>query len=244
MPAVEEAKRHAHSGRVVIESCAEGEDVSGDGFIVDGRAEVVITRKHKTGFVPMGHELPTTLSWEERRGVVTALESTCAALGYLDGPIDFDARVSGARALILEMSPRLGGNAIPEIIERACGVSLYDIALNRALGRPVAFPPLTVDRRCASWIFGSRCKGKVETIAAASEVMSRIPWVFSCDIHVKPGDEVRAFEHSGNALGRVLFDLEGSATFGAAVEELTDVVGLEVLPEVPQPARRRVGLDA
>ena len=243
-PAFEAARRHAHTGEVLVESYVEGEDVSGDGFIRDGRAEVVVTKKHKAGFIPIGHELPTTLSREEHRSVVAALENAAAALGYEDGPIDFDARVSGSRALILEMSPRLGGNAIPEIIERACGVSLYDLALNLALGRPAALPaPFKVGRRCASWIFGSRCKGRVEAIASSSDVIDRVPLVFACHLHVKPGDQVEAFEHSGNALGQVLFDLDEAATFDAVVEALTRAIGLAVSPGGARNAYRRAGSD-
>jgi biotin carboxylase len=229
--AFEYAQSYSRSKKVCVEELVEGTDVSGDAFLANGRLEfVVITHKYKNGFVPAGHSLPTNISAEDQERVCAEITINCNAIGYNDGPLDFDVRVSPERVTVLEMSPRLGGNGIPMIIARATGVDLIAATLRFALGENVAFPSkCEIFRNCGSWIFGSNHAGRLKAIASAEELRAAVPEVFEYFVNYRVGDEVPQFVHSGNSLGYVLFDCPAHSTYQELINRLKIGLRLEVV---------------
>lgn len=224
-----EAKRYSRSGEVCVEEFVHGHDVSGDGFLVQGVVHAAVTQKHKVGLVPLGHRLPTHLSAIEQRAVVGAVTSACAAVGYRDGPIDFDAKVSASGATVLEMSPRLGGNAIPGLIRYATGVDLFAATIDYSLGGLPSMPEeLTVVRPCASLVLGSPLGGIVSHVASAREVERGVAEILECSISVKAGDEVRPFVHSANAIGHVIFSCPRPDDFQVVADRVRRALTLTV----------------
>lgn len=207
--AFEEAQKMSRSGTVCAEELAPGLDVSGDVFVGAGRVRFGgITRKHIRWPVPLGHSLPPALSDEEQRRVLGEVEANCAAVGYSDGPLDFDARVTPDAVTVLEASPRLGGNGIPMVIERATQTDLTGMAIAHALGEAVDGPAaFKVTRPCGSWIFGTPFAGRLEEIATPPELKEAVPEVFDSFINYRRHDEVPEFTHSGTSLGCVWFDV-------------------------------------
>jgi len=224
-----EAKRYSRSGEVCVEEFVHGHDVSGDGLLIQGVVHAAVTQKHKIGLVPLGHRLPTHLSSTEQRAVLGAVTSACAAIGYRDGPIDFDAKVSASGATVLEMSPRLGGNAIPGLIRCATGVDLFDAAIDYALGRLPSMPDeLTVVRPCASLVLSSPLAGIVSHVASAREIQQAVPEILDCSISVEAGDEVRTFVHSANAIGHVIFTCPRPEDFEVVADRVRRALTLTV----------------
>lgn len=159
--AFENAKINSRSERICVEEFVDGIDISGDGFLVNGRLEfAAITKKYKKNVVVTGHQLFMFLSDVEEKRVIAEVVKTCTAIGYTDGPLDFDARISKDRVTILELSPRLGGNGIPMIIERGTGVDLFTAVIRASLGLNVRFSNKNeIHRNCGSLIFGSDIDG-------------------------------------------------------------------------------------
>lgn len=227
--AFDHAQSFSRSKLVCVEEFVPGTDVSGDGFLVDGQLFAVITRKYKRGFVPIGHSVPTNISEEKQARVLAEVSATCRKLGYTDGPLDFDVRVSSERTVILEMSPRLGGNGIPMLITRATDVDLIGATLFFALGHSVALPPEPeFVRSCASWVFGSNHTGRLEAIASEADLRATVPEVFEYVVHYKTGEEIPQFVHSGNSLGYVLFDFPLGSSYQAMVDRIWSALRFNV----------------
>jgi biotin carboxylase len=225
------AQGYSPSKTVCVEEFVDGIDVSGDGFLLNGRLYAVITHKHKNGYIPKGHSLPTNIPDEDQERVFAEVVANCRAVGYTDGPLDFDVRVSPSRITVLEMSPRLGGNGIPMIIERATGVDLITATVRFALGEDVELPSkLRVVMRCGSWIFGSDHAGRLEGISTEEELRVAVPQVFECMINYRVGDKVPRFVHSGNSLGHVLFDCPSQSSYRQIVDRLQGALRLKVAP--------------
>ncbi|MBK8047625.1 MAG: ATP-grasp domain-containing protein [Anaerolineales bacterium] len=192
------AQQYSRSGLVCAEEYVEGEDVSGDGFLVQGQLYAVITQKYKQGYVPTGHSLPTHLSRLDQDRIFAEVMATCAALGYTDGPIDFDVRVAPDYVTVLEMSPRLGGNGIPMLVARSTEFDLVKATIHYALGAPVHFPArLEVIHGSGSLVWGSASAGQVVRVATSEDVHRAVSEVFQCVINCRPGDDVNAFTHGG-----------------------------------------------
>lgn len=205
--AFEAAARHSRSGKVCLEEYVEGTDVSGDGFLSDGYLNgVVVTSKHTRGFVVAGHALPTHLDAAQQRRVARSVELAAAAAGYRNGPVDFDVRLSPERAVVIEMSPRLGGNGIPALAGYGTDGDLLRAAVRAALGEDVALPAtVTVGRPCGSVVLGAEVPGRLATLATTEEVRRAVPEVFDVTLAHGPGDVVAAHTHGGAALGQALF---------------------------------------
>jgi len=224
------AQQFSHSGMVCAEELLTGADVSGDGFLHQGRFFGFLTEKHKRGFMPTGHSLPATLTIEEQTAAVAEVEATCGALNYTDGPIDFDIMLTPDGPTVIEMSPRLGGNGIPSLIKRAAGLDLIRATIQWALGHEVhlSAPPADI-HPCGSWVFGAARAGTVQRICSEQEIRSSVPAVFDCSIQCGPGDHVPALEHSGNSLGYFLFDCPANRSYAAIVSELETRLNLTVI---------------
>jgi hypothetical protein len=134
--------------------------------------------------------------------------------------------------VIIEMSPRLGGNGIPKLIQRATGVDLINATVQYALGNPSPLPPsLEVTQRCGSWVFGSEQAGRLEHIASPNAVRTRVPELFDYVFNYQIGDTVPYFEHSGHSLGYALFDCPSTASYCDMITRVQAAMQLRIVAE-------------
>jgi hypothetical protein len=142
-------------------------------------------------------------------------------VGYTDGPLNFDVIVSSKSITVLEMSPRLGGNGIPEIIEHGIGADLITASLHFALGKDIDLPrEAKVLKDCGSWVFGSGSAGVLAEIASEDEIKAIVPQVFRHVVNYDVGERVPAFTHNGNSLGYTLFDCPRQSSYQSIVDHL------------------------
>lgn len=227
--AFDRAQRFSRSGVISVEQLLSGIDVSGDGFLVDGHLFALITHKYKHGFTPTGHRFPSPLSAAEQQRILDAVTTSCHALGYLNGPIDFDVMLTEEQVFVVEMSPRLGGNGIPKLIEHASGVDLITQTIAYALNHPLAMP--TQPERltgCGSHILGSSAAGTLQGVASAAAIRAQVPEVFDYAFNYPLGSKIAAFEHSGNGLGFALFDCQSVAHYQDIIVRLNQAMQLHV----------------
>jgi biotin carboxylase len=231
--AFEYAKGYSRSKTVCLEQYVEGIDVSGDGFLSDGRLTfAVITKKYKRGFVVTGHRIPTDISADDQCRVIAEVAKTCTAIGYMNGPLDFDVRIDNDHVTVLEMSPRLGGNGIPIIIERGTGVDLFSAAIQQSLGLNVKLSEkVNINRSCGALILGSNTEGILKHVAADREMMDAVPEIFEYHLSYKVGDEVPIFSHGGNSLGYACFDCPPQLNYSLIVDRFINTLQLIVSKE-------------
>ncbi|MCF7969614.1 MAG: ATP-grasp domain-containing protein [Methylococcaceae bacterium] len=223
------AQQYSRSKTVSIEQFIIGTDVSGDGFLIDGILHAFITQKYQDNFIPTGHSFPDHMNPAYKQRIFDAIESACHAVGYLNGPIDFDVNISDAHVIIIEMSPRLGGNGIPELIRYHTGIDLIAMTIEYALNKPIKKPTsLPVTRPCGSYVFGSEQAGKIDYIASSQEIFQKIPELFSCQLNYVVGDAIPAFEHSGNSLGYALFACSSEDNYVQIVQRLQSALQLRI----------------
>jgi biotin carboxylase len=218
-PAVEHALLHSLSGRALVEEFVTGSDHTAEVFLGGGRRLFgVITDKElgPPGLVPRGHVVPSGLPAEAQEKVWLLVEALCREVGVREGPVDVDFKMTAQGPELFEFAPRLGGNELPRLLERATGVDLVDWALDASLGlavrgrrhrlRPVAVRILFSDRT-----------GLVEAEPPRAEVLgspAEVEW------DVEPGDAVRAVTCSGDRVGYVLAEGKTPAEAGERALEL------------------------
>lgn len=223
------ARAFSRTGSVCVEGYVDGVDVSVEGFVLGGTiVAAVVTQKFQEGYSVIGHRLAGNLTDSARAGAVDEVDRHLRALGYADGPFDADLRVYESGVVLLEMTPRLGGNGVPLIASRHTGTDLVRATLDHALGLTptITDPPTALG--CGSVILRSRVAGTVRTVATAAEVMTDEPAVWELECTAAPGVTVDAFTHGGTILGYALVDCSDEADYLRAAHSVQDALCLEV----------------
>lgn len=226
----EEAHTYSRSGLVCIEEFISGIEVGGDGLLVDGRFHfIAVTHKHMDGFIVKGHSFPTDIDSHQERIVENEVLACCRRIGCVNGPVNFDVIVNGESATLVEMSPRNGGNGIPQLVEAGFGFDLEGATLRLAVGDPL--PEWTEPKSpipVGSLVYGSRRGGRLSRILPVEELKSRVPEVFFHHSLYEVGDEVPAFGHNGALIGVVLFSIPSGSTYDACVTTIEKMLNIEV----------------
>lgn len=230
--AFDKAQSFSPTRTVCIEEFVAGTEVGGDAILVDGRVSFIsITHKYLQDFVVTGHRLPTNISEADQKRVCEHVEEVCEALGYAQGPLNFDAIVGPGGITLLEISARNGGNGIAAVIERATGVDVESATIQLALGRkPHLEGSSQVIRGAASLVFGSTTAGRIERMCTPDELLQRHPFVSLVAFSRSIGDEVHPFEHNANLIGFAVFDCRDSYEYERATEMILDTLDLAIRP--------------
>lgn len=216
----EAAVSHAleFSDRYLVEECVSGDHLDVNGFVVNGRFELVsIARRFFTpapDCVPIYGGLDGGCSRATRSKVERAMQGAVDAFGYRHGPVKADAIESGDRLVLLELAARFHGDVLSSHLAQAAGLApaamhwLSRLGLcDRPAERPVA----------AAWfgVFGARA-GKISSIEgldafrASGAFRSWIP-------RLAPGDEVGAPSDNRALVGfGILAGESGDAIWRAA----------------------------
>jgi biotin carboxylase len=226
--AIDLASAASRSGEVILESVLPGIEVGGDAFIVDGSiVHCYPTLKHRSGVVVTGHSLPPEAGADIIGEIARQLEMACQGAGYGTGPLNFDVMIDQGSVTVIEMSPRTGGNGIPEVIDRSYGVSILSAAIGAAVGVAATQDrPSRLVRPSGSLVLGSGIGGTVVSIASPEEVVERVPGVYRVELMASAGDAVRAFDSGSASYGYALFDIE--ETYVDMVRDIQDAVALDV----------------
>ena len=223
------AQVHSRCGRVCIEALIEGSHLSADGHIEGGRiAQMICTDKQRAGFVVRGHVVPATIAAEHIASLRAQVEAIAAYVGLDTGFFDLDAVVGDEGPVIVEISPRLGGNGIPLLLERAAGLALTEASLRRAMGEPFALVCAAVPRSMASWVFGAPRAGTLSAIADAPSVRARVPELEHLLVAREIGDAVRPMEHGADLIGIAIFAIPEGSSFAAMTARLEAALQIEV----------------
>ena len=99
---------------------------------------VGITDKSLTGypyFIEDGHMFPAALDTDTTRAVHELVRGALEAVGFDHGISHTEVKLTPQGPRIVEINPRLGGNYIAELVERATGIDLLAVQVDLALGR-------------------------------------------------------------------------------------------------------------
>ena len=97
-------------------------------------------------FRETGFFIPAALDAESRSAVLDLATRAIDALGVRTGCLHTEVKFTPDGPRIIEVNGRVGGG-VPEMLERAAGVSLLDLTLRVALGEPVSVDgPVATDR--------------------------------------------------------------------------------------------------
>jgi biotin carboxylase len=140
-PAIEVARNASRNGLALVEELVDGPEITVVGFSVGGRFGALTVTDRLTADPPafgvaLAHVWPSHV-----RGLTPDVaERAVAALGIANGPSYTQLRVGAGGPQVIEVAARLGGGHDAELVQAAVGVDLNGLAIDAALGLPVAAP--------------------------------------------------------------------------------------------------------
>jgi biotin carboxylase len=233
----ENAMEYTRVGNVLLEDFLNAEEHGGDAFVSDGSVvSMFVTTKQVTGYphyVPIGHVIPTTLSAEVHRNIRNELEFIVRSLGISHGPINFDVMIDkDGKATILEMSPRFGGNCIPQIIEYGAGFdeigATIDCALDGSTGKAES-KALDEIKPTGARILGARRTGRLKSITPRQEVLEAFDkHLLELVYDVKQGYNVSEFIQGNLRIGHYIATAESLEELDVIMKQVEEKIRLDV----------------
>jgi biotin carboxylase len=206
--ALQRALEQSRARRCIVEQYIDGAHLHGDGFLQDGR--LIHHYLGDQGFVANTHDtVPISTFWPSRHqhavlgDVARQVEAIARASGYVDGPVNIEARVSPAgEVYIIEIGPRNGGDFIPIIQQRLTGFDFVGRVLDGALGsRSAAGPAPALEGVGACYTLHADRDGIYAGFSVSDAVRDRIVLI---DIVKKEGEPVYRHVSSSTSLGVAL----------------------------------------
>lgn len=226
--AFSKALSFSRTGVVCAESRLPGREAGGEAFFRDGRLMFFTTTdKHMDGVVVQGHSMPGSQPEDDLAAIRSEVERTAAALGYMNGPLNFDVMVDSGRATVIETGLRSGGNGIVDLVGICHGLDLSGTLLSFVLGGPAPATGHSQPETASSYVFGASVAGILRALPDREEVRLRFPPLIDLIYGKDPGDRVEPFLHNANLVGYALIR-SGREQYGSHVEELGRLLRVEV----------------
>ena len=139
--------------RVLVEEFADGEEISVDCTIFQGRVQILCIARKTTSFPPYfietGHSVDSADPLRSDARLQTLMQEAHEAIGLRDGVTHTEIKLTTSGPKIIEINGRLGGDQIPYLGLRATGVDVGIASTRVACGLA---PEVAADRELAAAI--------------------------------------------------------------------------------------------
>jgi biotin carboxylase len=196
---------------IEIEEWIEGPEYSCD-FIIDGETVQVIrvaAKLHSTR-MPFGttlaYLLPARLPGDLTEiSLAEKLRDAALAVGIKRAVCMVDFIVREGRPYFLELTPRPGGDCLPPLIMRSCGLDMLVVTLDVAEGKPVSVPPASQWTHLVGVRLFAGAAGRIKRLDASAVITH--PAVVECYFRRTPGHVVTLppEDYDSWLLGHIIF---------------------------------------
>lgn len=222
----------ASSGRkgYILQSFLEDYTEVGCEVLVENGEIIFIETTHKflnQRQVPTGHCVPGPLAGEELNDLKHQVSKICKSLKVINSPINLDVLTrKGKRPVIIDMSFRLGGNLLPEIMHYKYNTNPYKRIIKYASDSN--FEDLKIlkrnDQYIGSLIFGSNVKQEfsldLKKSITALLKNNALELVFDFEI----GSEIEEFIQGNKRFGHALVKVSSFSDYVSLHKELDTLI--------------------
>lgn len=230
---VAESRSFSPTGRVILERYIEGFQGTCEGILYQGKLAFAFVLDRQTVLPPYvttcGHHLPSILPQELQKRLFSVLDRILRVMEITEGPFDCDFVVQKDEVFILEITPRIGGNAISALWSKAVGFDIVEYSVRQACRDLVSLPITTQIRPTAVILLGVSEEGRLVYRADEFEALQREAWVDELSIDVPIGEVVRPFINGRNRVGEAFVYGFDRADVDAKVIELRQRLDLRAV---------------
>jgi len=135
-----EAKKLSRSGGVIVEEYFQGNEISVDAFVVNGKAKILTISnsekvKDKDRFVIFRGRYPVAASEVVLQKIEDIAQKIADGFGLVNAPLLIQLLNNGDDVSVLEFCARTGGNMKWLLIKYSCGVDVITATIDITLGK-------------------------------------------------------------------------------------------------------------
>jgi len=135
-----EAREISRSGRVIVEEYFEGDEISVDAFVVNGKAKILTVSnsekvRDENRFVIFRGRYPAAVSETVAGKIEEIAQRIADGFGLVNAPLLIQMLHRGDEVSVLEFCARTGGNMKWLLIKYSCGVDVIGATIDITLGR-------------------------------------------------------------------------------------------------------------
>jgi biotin carboxylase len=229
--------RLSFEGRILAERYIKGRLLSVEAFSFDGHhiifginEEFPIGEAGPAGcnpYVETAHQIPAALNGTTVAGIGELIPAVLDALGVKNGPSHTELILAADGLHVLETHTRVGGDSIPEMLQRCTGIDLLSLSLAWPAGLAQVTEPPDEWHRGAALRFFTPPPGRVRHISGV-EASRDIPGVAAIHLELKPGDIVPPLLSSDDRVGFVMAVCSTSAEAAECCRRVVETVNIDV----------------
>jgi biotin carboxylase len=192
----------------VLEEFVDGTQHTCEGVLEGGRVALALITDRDAAPSPytatMAHRVPSRLAETARAEAVRIVENAFRRLGVADGPFDCDFVAAREGIVLLEMTPRIGGNSLSTLFKAALEFDLTAYAVSYACGDPHPVPERVRPIPMSIEILGVDRSGRLAWNESEARALRRESWVKSLILDLPQGTPVMPFVNGRHRVGEAL----------------------------------------
>jgi biotin carboxylase len=217
-------------GTALFEEYIEGTQHTVEGILREGKIRLGLLTDRDTAIPPhtatMGHRVPSRLPKNVHEKLYKTVEQVLDLLGVANGPFDCDFVVNGDQVVLIEITPRLGGNSLSKLFEFALGFDLVAYAVSYACGDEYPLPVQCHPKPAAISILGVDYPGKLYWDESEANDLQHEVWVDTMIFDLPIGSMVQPFINGRYRLGETLITGSDRNDIDAKLIELKNRLAL------------------
>lgn len=234
--AIDNAIANSIFGRFIIEQFIEmiGSQSGSDSFVKNGK--LVLTtfdrqyydRSSANPFTPSAMCYPSDMPNEVQAQLKEDIQRACTLLKIGTTIINVECRLgTDGKPYIMELSPRAGGNRVPEIVRLATGTDIILNNVKAALGLPVDdMKEAVYDGSYARVVLHAENCGRFKSVTVDPEVAEK--FLIEKDLFVSEGDIVSSFTGANKSLGLLFMHFPDIETADYYLNRVKEWIRIEI----------------
>jgi biotin carboxylase len=186
----------------LMEEFLVGNEISVESFSFEGR-HILLACTQKfiaDNFVEIGHVVPALLDPNTSRLLAELVPQFLDLMEIKDGPCHTEVMLTDHGPYIIESHNRTGGDHIPQLVEMAVGVQLFELAFGWPIGRVAPLERAPEARAAGAVRFFWPPPGRVVSIQGMEEA-AKMPGINEIHLRVGIGGEVPVVRRSADRVG-------------------------------------------
>ena len=192
----------------MLEEFVHGTQHTCDGVLQDGKVALALLTDRDTALPPYtvttGHRVPSRLPEPIQAKALSVIEDVLGRLRVSSGPFDCDFIVDGERIVLIEITPRLGGNSLSRLFQAALDFDFVAYAVSHACGDAFPLPERRRPKPAAIAILGVDRPGNLSWNLPEAETLKRESWVQTLLIDLPEGAKTERFINGRHRVGEAL----------------------------------------
>lgn len=215
----------------LMEEFLQGPEFSVELFLnADHIAFAEVTEKHTTQppfFVELAHLFPTSIAIDQKPALIDTAYRAARALGFHDGPLHIEVKLTPTGPKIVEINGRPGGdNITSDLIVDAYGIDVFKQTVNLYLHQPVNFEQRS-QRFAATVFFFAKHSGTLTGIDGWAQLQAQAA-VQRVALEKNIGATVRIPENSDDRIGYAILSCDTGIARQQAIKAVKSMVKLHV----------------